>query len=61
MSDHVPESQREVIHLPALSAAPIVVAAGITLALTGLLYPTLLIVGVVLLAAGIGMWAFGNH
>jgi hypothetical protein len=48
----------EEIHLPAPSAAPIIVGAGMTLTLTGILSPMLLILGVVLLAIGIGMWAF---
>lgn len=60
MSDH-PSDPHDVIHLPAPSAAPIVVAAGMTLVLTGLLYPTLLVVGVTLLAIGIGIWAFGSR
>ncbi len=48
------------IHLPSPSAAPIIVAAGLTLVLTGILNTTLLIVGVLLLAIGIGVWAFGR-
>ena len=50
----------EEIHLPAPSVAPLVVAAGMTLTLVGLLVPVLLIVGLLLLAGGIGMWALGR-
>jgi hypothetical protein len=50
----------EEIHLPAPSAAPIIVAAGMTLALVGLLETGLLFLGLALLATGIGMWAFGK-
>jgi len=50
------------IHMPSPSAAPIVVAAGMTLVLTGLIVTGLLIIGAILLAVGVGMWAFGpNH
>lgn len=44
------------IHMPAPSIAPLLLAAGMTLTLVGLLSTTLLVVGVVLLIAGIGMW-----
>lgn len=52
---------QEEIHLPAPSAAPILVAAGMTLTLAGLVTPLALIVGLMLLAAGIGIWAFGRR
>lgn len=48
------------IHLPSPSPAPIIVAAGMTLILTGLLSPVLLFVGVGLLALGVGIWALGK-
>ncbi len=51
---------REEIHLPAPSIAPLIVAAGMTLTLVGVLVPALLILGLPLLAAGIGMWALGR-
>lgn len=57
--EHTEAHPHEEIHLPPPSFAPIIVAAGVTLALTGLLSPVLLIAGVGLLAAGIGIWAFG--
>lgn len=44
------------IHMPAPSIAPLLLAAGMTLTLVGLLSATLLVVGVVLLIAGVGMW-----
>jgi hypothetical protein len=53
-------AEHEEIHLPPPSFAPIIVAAGATLLLTGLLAPALLILGVVVLLAGIGVWAFGQ-
>lgn len=60
MSEHTTDPHED-IHLPTPSAAPIVVAAGMTLALTGIVSPALLLLGVLLLAAGIGMWAFGRR
>lgn len=60
MSEHTTDPHED-IHLPAPSAAPIVVAAGMTLALTGIVSPVLLLLGVLLLAVGIGMWAFGKR
>jgi hypothetical protein len=50
----------EEIHLPAPSIAPLIVAAGMTLTLVGVLVPALLILGLPLLATGIGMWALGR-
>jgi hypothetical protein len=52
---HSPE-----IHLPSPSAAPIIVAAGITLLLTGLLSTTLLVFGALLFGTGIILWAFAE-
>ncbi|MCC6904748.1 MAG: hypothetical protein IT326_02830 [Anaerolineae bacterium] len=49
------------IHLPAPSAAPLVVAAGATIAAFGVLSSGLILVGLIVLAIGIGMWAFGPH
>jgi hypothetical protein len=54
-----PQEHVEAIHLPPPSPAPIIVAAGMTLALTGILSPLLLMLGIVLLAVGIGIWTFG--
>ncbi len=48
----------EEIHLPGPSAAPIIVAAGMTLSLLGLLNALFLIVGIVTLVVGIAFWAF---
>lgn len=48
------------IHLPGPSPAPIIVAAGMTLVVTGLLSPILLFIGIGLLVLGIGIWAFGK-
>mgnify|MGYP001216157087 CR=1 FL=1 len=48
------------IHLPEPSIAPLLVAAGMTLILTGLLWPVLLFLGLIALAAGIGIWALGK-
>ena len=59
MSEEHGATQHEEIHLPPPSFAPIIVAAGAALTLTGLLSPVLLALGVVLLLAGIGIWAFG--
>ena len=59
MSDEHSASEHEEIHLPPPSFAPIIVAAGATLTLTGLLSPALLLLGVLVLLAGIGTWAFG--
>ena len=60
MSEEHNTAEHEEIHLPPPSFAPIIVAAGATLTLTGLLSPTLLIIGVVVLFGGIGTWAFGR-
>lgn len=49
------------IHMPPPSFAPIVVAAGMTLTLMGLLNTLLLIIGAVILAVGVGMWAFTTY
>jgi hypothetical protein len=49
------------IHLPAPSAAPIILAAGMTMTAIGLVSPAFLIVGIILLAVGVGMWAFGPN
>ena len=54
------EYSDEEIHLPSPSAAPIVVATGATLTLTGIVSPVLLALGAVILLAGIGIWAFGD-
>ncbi len=54
------DEHAEQIHLPDPSAAPIVVAAGMTLVLTGLLSPLMLILGLLVLAVGVGMWALGK-
>lgn len=54
------DEHTEEIHLPDPSAAPIIVAAGMTLVLTGLLSPLLLIIGLVVLAVGVGIWALGR-
>ena len=53
--DQHPNSHDE-IHMPAPSIAPLLVAAGMTLALVGLLSTPLLVIGLVILLAGIGMW-----
>jgi hypothetical protein len=60
MSDEHSALEHEEIHLPPPSFAPIIIAAGATLTLTGLLSPVLLIFGVVILLGGIGIWAFGH-
>jgi hypothetical protein len=44
------------IHMPAPSIAPLLLAAGMTLTLVGLLSTPLLVIGVILLIAGIGLW-----
>jgi hypothetical protein len=44
------------IHMPAPSIAPLVVAAGMTLTLVGLLATPLLVIGIVTLLTGIGLW-----
>lgn len=54
------DEHTEEIHLPDPSAAPIIVAAGMTLVLTGLLSPLMLIIGLVVLAVGVGIWALGR-
>lgn len=51
--------QHDKIHMPPPSAAPIIVSAGATFLLVGLVNRGLLIVGLILLAAGAGIWAFG--
>lgn len=51
-------NSHEEIHLPGPSAAPIIVAAGMTLSLLGLLNALFLIVGIVTLAVGVALWAF---
>ncbi len=55
------EAEHEEIHMPSSSAAPLIVGAGMTLALTGLVVPGLLIVGAIILAIGVGMWAFSPN
>lgn len=50
----------EEIHLPSPSIAPIVVAAGITFALVGLLSLPILIVGAVMTLTGIALWVFSR-
>ncbi|MGF1505389.1 MAG: hypothetical protein GYB64_13010 [Chloroflexi bacterium] len=49
----------EKIHMPSPSAAPIVVSAGATFLLIGVVNRSFLIIGVILLAVGGGIWAFG--
>jgi len=62
MNDPIVENTEEPIeiHLPEPSFAPIIVAAGMTLTLAGILSPVLLFLGIPLLAVGVGMWAFGK-
>lgn len=62
MNDPIVENAEEPIeiHLPEPSIAPLIVAAGMTLTLSGILSPVLLFLGILLLAAGVGMWAFGK-
>ncbi len=62
MNDEVVENVEETveIHLPDPSIAPIIVAAGMSLALTGVLWPAMLFFGLALLAAGVGIWALGK-
>jgi len=62
MNDEVVENVEETveIHLPDPSIAPIIVAAGMSLALTGVLWPAMLFLGLALLAAGVGIWALGK-
>ena len=44
------------IHMPATSIAPLLVAAGMTFTLVGILSTPLLVLGVILLLGGIAMW-----
>jgi hypothetical protein len=53
--DHHSDTHDE-IHMPAPSIAPLLVAAGMTLSLVGLLSTPLLVIGLVILLAGIGLW-----
>jgi hypothetical protein len=48
--------EHDEIHMPAPSIAPLLVAAGMTLTLVGLLSTSLLVVGVLILLSGIAMW-----
>ena len=54
--DHMDHNSHDEIHLPDPSIAPLIVAAGMTFALVGLLELGLLILGVVLLMIGIALW-----
>lgn len=54
MEQH-PNSHDEV-HMPAPSIAPLLVAAGMTLTLVGILSTPLLVLGLILLLGGIAMW-----
>jgi hypothetical protein len=58
MEDQAPD--HEEIHLPSPSVAPIIVAGGITFTVVGVLNPSLFVVGLVMLAVGIAIWAFSR-
>jgi hypothetical protein len=54
MEDH--SHSHDEIHMPAPSIAPLLLSAGMTLTLVGLLSTPLLIVGIILTIIGAGLW-----
>jgi hypothetical protein len=54
MEDH--SHAHDEIHMPAPSAAPIILSAGMTLTMVGLLSTPLLVVGIILTLIGAGLW-----
>jgi len=54
--DEQTHSQHDEIHMPTPSIAPLVLASGMALTLVGLLSKPLLVIGIILLVAGISLW-----
>ena len=60
MSNHDSSEHHEEFHMPSPSWAPIIVSAGATLTFVGIVLRGWLIIGLLILAVGVGMWAFSR-